>query len=138
MRLISDVTFQFYEVVSWCKVRRPRVVNNIFFHFSFHFISTFAVEMLMNVVHWRYFNLLMRASHKTFKTWRDVPTFYQKCLSVFFHNFEDCKIVRENYILREKSNVWKRIIWLRQCFSTFFASRTTLCNKKILGNTKQN
>jgi len=27
---------------------------------------------------------------------------------------------------------------LGQCFSTFFASRTTLCNKKILGNTKQN
>ena len=27
---------------------------------------------------------------------------------------------------------------LDQCFSTFFASRTTLCNKKILGNTKQN
>ena len=27
---------------------------------------------------------------------------------------------------------------LEQCFSTFFASRTTLCNKKILGNTKQN
>jgi len=27
---------------------------------------------------------------------------------------------------------------LSQCFSTFFASRTTLCNKKILGNTKQN
>jgi len=25
-----------------------------------------------------------------------------------------------------------------QCFSTFFASRTTLCNKKIWGNTKQN
>jgi len=25
-----------------------------------------------------------------------------------------------------------------QCFSTFFASRTTLCNKKILGNTKLN
>ena len=29
-------------------------------------------------------------------------------------------------------------IRLIQCFSTFFASRTTLCNKKILGNTKQN
>ena len=29
-------------------------------------------------------------------------------------------------------------ISLSQCFSTFFASRTTLCNKKILGNTKQN
>jgi len=27
---------------------------------------------------------------------------------------------------------------LEQCFSTFFASRTTLCNKKILGNTNQN
>jgi len=27
---------------------------------------------------------------------------------------------------------------IHQCFSTFFASRTTLCNKKILGNTKQN
>ena len=27
---------------------------------------------------------------------------------------------------------------LDQCFSTFFVSRTTLCNKKILGNTKQN
>jgi len=26
---------------------------------------------------------------------------------------------------------------LNQCFSTFFASRTTLCNKKILGNTKK-
>jgi len=28
--------------------------------------------------------------------------------------------------------------YLYQFFSTFFASRTTLCNKKILGNTKQN
>jgi len=28
--------------------------------------------------------------------------------------------------------------YLGQCFSTFFASRTTLRNKKILGNTKQN
>jgi len=27
---------------------------------------------------------------------------------------------------------------LEQCFSTLFASQTTLCNKKILGNTKQN
>jgi len=27
---------------------------------------------------------------------------------------------------------------INQCFSTFFASRTTLCNKKILGNIKQN
>ena len=31
-----------------------------------------------------------------------------------------------------------KAVCLRQCFSTFFASRTTLCNKKILGNTKQN
>ena len=31
-----------------------------------------------------------------------------------------------------------RLVPLKQCFSTFFASRTTLCNKKIGGNTKQN
>ena len=30
------------------------------------------------------------------------------------------------------------LVVVSQCFSTFFASRTTLCNKKFLGNTKQN
>ena len=35
-------------------------------------------------------------------------------------------------------NYKSKIDPLEQCFSTFFASRTTLCNKKILGNTKQN
>ena len=42
---------------------------------------------------------------------------------LFFHNF-----------FSSNADVYA----LAQCFSTFFASRTTLCNKKILGNTKQN
>jgi len=37
-----------------------------------------------------------------------------------------------------QANLQNKCSNLQQCFSDLFASRTTLCNKKILGNTKQN
>jgi len=37
----------------------------------------------------------------------------------------------------QKIEWWKATFPVEQCFSTFFASRTTLCNKKIWGNSKQ-
>ena len=48
------------------------------------------------------------------------------------------KLKRKTSFRDIASAVRESAVCLHQCFSTFFASRTTLCNKKILGNTKQN
>ena len=47
------------------------------------------------------------------------------------------KCFHRNSALKPKGSLVDEHCILGQCFSTFFASRTTLCNKKILGNTKQ-
>jgi len=52
-----------------------------------------------------------------------------KKISSFKHMHKSCSFHNRGPLFHSR---------LHQCFSTFFASRTTLCNKKILGNTKQN
>ena len=64
---------------------------------------------------------------------------FDTCLTCFFTSIRFiCWMHQPNDAWQTPLGLWKLHDAIGQCFSTFFASRTTLCNKKIWGNAEQN